>query len=430
MGQILQVNDLHVYYGSIHAVKGVSFEVNEGEVVTLIGANGAGKSTVLNTVSGLLHPKHGSVVFEGKDLKGVPAHKIVEHGLAQVPEGRHVFLQMTVEDNLEMGAYTQPNSTIEAGIADVYERFPRLKERRKQIAGTLSGGEQQMLAMGRALMSKPKLLMLDEPSMGLAPILVEQIFDIIRELHAAGTTILLVEQNAQAALSVADRATYMLYEALMPLLALAVSFLISFGVTFALNMPNMTLPLFLLLLVVGLFYPKYGKSETNNKNANTSGVVALLEVAKALTPRYRGEVCFLFLDGGTQGSKGAKRLIHAHPELKKKSVVVLDCVGEGDELLILPGKTSRWNDKLLDTILEQFSNSEKKTCFLKTDGLVHYPSDNRAFTGGTVICACKKVKGFGRCILPRKATGIDEENLSLLCDGLCKLVMYYNPQNT
>ena len=199
MGQILQVNDLHVYYGSIHAVKGVSFEVNEGEVVTLIGANGAGKSTVLNTVSGLLHPKHGSVVFEGK-------HKIVEHGLAQVPEGRHVFLQMTVEDNLEMGAYTQPNSTIEAGIADVYERFPRLKERRKQIAGTLSGGEQQMLAMGRALMSKPKLLMLDEPSMGLAPILVEQIFDIIRELHAAGTTILLVEQNAQAALSVADRA--------------------------------------------------------------------------------------------------------------------------------------------------------------------------------------------------------------------------------
>ena len=198
MGQILQVNDLHVYYGSIHAVKGVSFEVNEGEVVTLIGANGAGKSTVLNTVSGLLHPKHGSVVFEGKDLKGVPAHKIVEHGLAQVPEGRHVFLQMTVEDNLEMGAYTQPNSTIEAGIADVYERFPRLKERRKQIAGTLSGG--------RALMSKPKLLMLDEPSMGLAPILVEQIFDIIRELHAAGTTILLVEQNAQAALSVADRA--------------------------------------------------------------------------------------------------------------------------------------------------------------------------------------------------------------------------------
>ena len=202
MSLILQVNDLHVYYGSIHAVKGVSFEVNQGEVVTLIGANGAGKSTVLNTVSGLLHPKSGSVVFENKDLKGVSAHKIVERGLAQVPEGRHVFLQMTVEDNLEMGAYTQPN----ASIADVYERFPRLKERRRQIAGTLSGGEQQMLAMGRALMSHPKLLMLDEPSMGLAPILVEQIFDIIRELHAAGTTILLVEQNAQAALSVADRA--------------------------------------------------------------------------------------------------------------------------------------------------------------------------------------------------------------------------------
>ena len=206
MGQILQVNDLHVYYGSIHAVKGVSFEVNEGEVVTLIGANGAGKSTVLNTVSGLLHPKHGSVVFEGKDLKGVPAHKIVEHGLAQVPEGRHVFLQMTVEDNLEMGAYTQPNSTIEAGIADVYERFPRLKERRKQIAGTLSGGEQQMLAMGRGIMSAPDLIMLDEPSLGLAPLLVNTIFDTIREIKAMGKTILLVEQNALKALSVADNA--------------------------------------------------------------------------------------------------------------------------------------------------------------------------------------------------------------------------------
>ena len=205
MGQILQVNDLHVYYGSIHAVKGVSFEVNEGEVVTLIGANGAGKSTVLNTVSGLLHPKHGSVVFEGKDLKGVPAHKIVEHGLAQVPEGRHVFLQMTVEDNLEMGAYTQPKY-VKDGISDVFERFPRLKHRKNQIAGTLSGGEQQMLAMGRALMSRPKLLMLDEPSMGLAPILVQQIFDIIEELHKAGTTILLVEQNAEMALKIADRA--------------------------------------------------------------------------------------------------------------------------------------------------------------------------------------------------------------------------------
>ena len=199
---MLKIDDLKVRYGGIEAVKGISFEVNQGEIVTMIGANGAGKSTVLNTVSGLLHPKSGSVVIEDKDLKGVSAHKIVERGLAQVPEGRHVFLQMTVEDNLEMGAYTQPN----ASIADVYERFPRLKERRRQIAGTLSGGEQQMLAMGRALMSHPKLLMLDEPSMGLAPILVEQIFDIIRELHAAGTTILLVEQNAQAALSIADRA--------------------------------------------------------------------------------------------------------------------------------------------------------------------------------------------------------------------------------
>ncbi len=206
MGCILQVNDLHVYYGSIHAVKGVSFSVNEGEIVTLIGANGAGKSTVLNTVSGLLHPRSGSVFFAGADLKGVAPHRIVERGLAQVPEGRHVFLQMTVEENLEMGAYTQPGSSVPPGIADVYARFPRLKERRRQVAGTLSGGEQQMLAMGRALMSRPKLLMLDEPSMGLAPILVEQIFDIIRELHAAGTTILLVEQNAQAALSVADRA--------------------------------------------------------------------------------------------------------------------------------------------------------------------------------------------------------------------------------
>ena len=203
---LLNVDNIHVYYGSIHAVKGVSFEVNEGEVVTLIGANGAGKSTVLNTVSGLLHPRTGTVTFEGKNMKGVAPHKIVEHGLAQCPEGRRIFLQMTVEENLEMGAFTQPNSSIVPGIADVYKRFPRLEERRKQVAGTLSGGEQQMLAMGRALMSKPKLLMLDEPSMGLAPILVEQIFDIIRELHAAGTTILLVEQNAQAALSVADRA--------------------------------------------------------------------------------------------------------------------------------------------------------------------------------------------------------------------------------
>ena len=202
---MLKVDGIHVYYGSIHAVKGVSFQVNEGEIVTLIGANGAGKSTVLNTISGLLHPRTGSVQFMEQDLKGTAPHKIVEKGLAQVPEGRRIFLQMTVEENLEMGAYTQPGSAVAPGIADVYKRFPRLEERRGQVAGTLSGGEQQMLAMGRALMSRPKLLMLDEPSMGLAPILVEQIFEIIRSLHNAGTTILLVEQNAQAALSVADR---------------------------------------------------------------------------------------------------------------------------------------------------------------------------------------------------------------------------------
>ncbi len=202
---MLKVNDINVYYGSIHAIKDVSFEVNQGEVVTLIGANGAGKSTTLQTVSGLLRSKTGSVEFLGESLNNVPPHKIVAKGLAHVPEGRRVFLQMTVEENLEMGAFTRPNSEIEPGIEDIYERFPRLKERRKQIAGTLSGGEQQMLAMGRAMMSKPKLLMLDEPSMGLAPLLVEQIFEIIRELHKAGTTILLVEQNAQMALSVADR---------------------------------------------------------------------------------------------------------------------------------------------------------------------------------------------------------------------------------
>ncbi len=202
---MLKVTDINVYYGSIHAIKGVSFEVNEGEIVTLIGANGAGKSTTLQTISGLLHSRTGSIEFLGKSLSGVPAHKIVARGLAQVPEGRRVFLQMTVEENLEMGAYTRQNSEIADSLEDVYQRFPRLKERRRQIAGTLSGGEQQMLAMGRALMSRPKLMMLDEPSMGLAPILVEQIFDIIKELHEAGTTILLVEQNAQMALSVANR---------------------------------------------------------------------------------------------------------------------------------------------------------------------------------------------------------------------------------
>ena len=205
MEAILKVEDINVYYGSIHAIKGVSFEVNEGEIVTLIGANGAGKSTTLNTISGLLHSKTGSVTFMGENLGKVPCHKIVSKGLALVPEGRRVFLQMTVQENLEMGAFTQGSKTLDDDLERVYTQFPRLKERFKQVAGTLSGGEQQMLAMGRALMSHPKLLMLDEPSMGLAPILVEQIFDIIRELHKAGTTILLVEQNAQAALSVADR---------------------------------------------------------------------------------------------------------------------------------------------------------------------------------------------------------------------------------
>ena len=202
---LLKVDHIHVYYGAIHAIKGISFEVNQGEIVTLIGANGAGKSTTLNTISGLLKSSTGSVTFMDKDLGKVPAHKIVSKGLALVPEGRRVFLQMTVQENLEMGAYTRGARVPESDLEKVFEQFPRLKERRKQVAGTLSGGEQQMLAMGRALMSNPKLLMLDEPSMGLAPILVEQIFDIIRELHKSGTTILLVEQNAQAALSVADR---------------------------------------------------------------------------------------------------------------------------------------------------------------------------------------------------------------------------------
>ena len=205
MEPILKVDNINVYYGSIHAIKGVTFEVNQGEIVTLIGANGAGKSTTLNTVAGLLHSKTGSITFLGENLGHLPCHKTVSKGLALVPEGRRVFLQMTVQENLEMGAYTKPGSGVEADLEHVYELFPRLKERMRQTAGTLSGGEQQMLAMGRALMSHPKLLMLDEPSMGLAPILVEQIFDIIRSLHKAGTTILLVEQNAQAALSVADR---------------------------------------------------------------------------------------------------------------------------------------------------------------------------------------------------------------------------------
>ena len=203
---MLKVEDLHVYYGSIHAIKGVSFEVNEGEIVTLIGANGAGKSTTLNTVAGLMKPRSGSITFEGQQVAGMPASKIVPQGMALCPEGRRVFQQMTVRENLEMGGYTRPAGEIGASLDDVFERFPRLKERHRQVAGTLSGGEQQMLAMGRALMSKPRLLMLDEPSMGLAPLLVEQIFDIIGELNRAGTTILLVEQNAQMALSIANRA--------------------------------------------------------------------------------------------------------------------------------------------------------------------------------------------------------------------------------
>ncbi len=206
---MLNVENINVYYGAIHAVKDVSLCVNEGEIVTLIGANGAGKTTTLQTISGLLHARTGSITFQDQNIGGIPAHKLVGLGMAQVPEGRRVFLQMSVKENLEMGAFTRPGSEVEASIAEVYERFPRLKERMNQVAGTLSGGEQQMLAMGRALMSKPKLLMLDEPSMGLAPILVEQIFDIIKELHKAGTTILLVEQNAEMALKVADRAYVM-----------------------------------------------------------------------------------------------------------------------------------------------------------------------------------------------------------------------------
>ena len=203
---MLEIKDLHVSYGGIQALRGVSLNVPDGKIVTLIGANGAGKSTTLNTISGLLHPKTGDILYKGKSIKGVRAHKIVEAGLAQVPEGRHVFLHMTVEENLDMGAYTQPASTIAANKEKVFTLFPRLKERRRQLAGTMSGGEQQMLAMGRALMSNASMLMLDEPSMGLSPLLVQEIFDIIRDIHKEGMTILLVEQNAQMALSVADRA--------------------------------------------------------------------------------------------------------------------------------------------------------------------------------------------------------------------------------
>lgn len=206
---MLNAEHINVYYGRIHAVKDVSFYVNEGEIVALIGANGAGKSTTLKTVSGLLHSKTGKIEFMGKDISKTEAYKLVPMGLAHVPEGRRVFLQMTVKENLEMGAYTQNPADTEKDIEDVFTRFSRLRERQNQIAGTLSGGEQQMLAIGRAMMSHPKLLILDEPSMGLAPILVGQIFDIIKELHKSGTTILLVEQNAEMALAVADRAYVM-----------------------------------------------------------------------------------------------------------------------------------------------------------------------------------------------------------------------------
>ncbi len=202
---ILKVDDIHVYYGAIHAVKGISFEVNEGEIVALIGANGAGKSTILKTISGLMHPRSGNITFMDQNITHTDAYKLVRQGLAHVPEGRRIFLQMSVQENLEMGAFTQ-KTVSKDDLEYVFDLFPRLKERRKQVAGTLSGGEQQMLAMSRALMSHPKLMMLDEPSMGLAPILVDQIFSIIKQLHAAGTTILLVEQNASKALQVADRA--------------------------------------------------------------------------------------------------------------------------------------------------------------------------------------------------------------------------------
>ena len=204
---MLEIKDIEVYYVMIQAIKGISFEVNEGEVIALIGANGAGKTTTLHTITGLLSPKKGSVIFEGKDITKVPAHKIVSLGIAHVPEGRRVFAELTVYENLKMGAYTRKDKDeIEKTLEMVYKRFPRLEERKNQLAGTLSGGEQQMLAMGRALMSHPKIIVMDEPSMGLSPILVNEIFDIIQEVSKGGTTVLLVEQNAKKALSIADRA--------------------------------------------------------------------------------------------------------------------------------------------------------------------------------------------------------------------------------
>ncbi|GFI69241.1 high-affinity branched-chain amino acid transport ATP-binding protein LivF [Lachnospiraceae bacterium] len=204
---MLEIKDLEVYYGMIQAIKGVSFEVNEGEVIALIGANGAGKTTILHTVTGLLEAKSGSVTFDGKNITKVPAHKIVSMGMAHVPEGRRVFANLTVLQNLRMGAYTRKDKDeIEETLKTVYQRFPRLEERQNQLAGTLSGGEQQMLAMGRALMSHPRIILMDEPSMGLSPIFVNEIFNIIQEVSAGGTTVLLVEQNAKKALSISDRA--------------------------------------------------------------------------------------------------------------------------------------------------------------------------------------------------------------------------------
>lgn len=207
MGTMLTINDINVFYGAIHAIKGVSLEVNEGEIVTLIGANGAGKSTILRTISGLLKPKTGSIQFEGQEIAGMPAHEIVKTGISQVPEGRRIFAEMSVLENLELGAFTRKDKDgIKADMELVFNRFPRLKERIGQLAGTLSGGEQQMLAMGRALMSRPRLLLLDEPSMGLAPLLIKEIFAIIQDINKTGTTVLLVEQNANMALSIAHRA--------------------------------------------------------------------------------------------------------------------------------------------------------------------------------------------------------------------------------
>lgn len=204
---MLEIKDLEVFYGMIQAIKGISFEVNEGEVIALIGANGAGKTTILHTITGLLEASKGAVFFDGENITKIPAHKIVSMGMAHVPEGRRVFANLTVLQNLKMGAYTRHDKNeIEETLATIYERFPRLQERQNQLAGTLSGGEQQMLAMGRALMSKPKIILMDEPSMGLSPILVEEIFHIIREISASGTTVLLVEQNAKKALAIADRA--------------------------------------------------------------------------------------------------------------------------------------------------------------------------------------------------------------------------------